>query len=534
MLQHDAPPMLQQEAPGTQINNSASRTPKNAPISFRKRRFSLSVYISLLLALTAIVPLLVTIGSIEIFLRPALISQISGDMERSTQTHIQLVDTYLSERLNDVKTLSETSAVRTKLQGGQISDAEVRNILLSAQHRDVANYISISLLNSQGKLVLGYPSAPAAHGKNKYMIVPGAQQALKQSGNIYISDVFYDLASNTPSVDLYARVTDTNFNVVGYVRASLGLRRIWGPVDSEPQTNGTGTYATIVDQNGVRIAYTNSDHSGFTHSPYLFKAIGSLSPDTQKQIEDENLYGNDTDAVVTKADDQLATFQKNDDATNITQFTPAGQQESFEVARYTSSVVPWTYVLFKPFNAVTGLADQQLITIFIIVSLVLVVALGVGLFVGRNLAVPILRSVSLLRKSNVSLKTLADEESVVAAEQTWMVEASQVALKSVQYYTNATSVAAKRINTLSNDLVRDIHYLDKDKLQQSLFEMMEAAAYIERSVKHQETMNDRLATSLRVTTQATEQLTRGATSTNEAASQMEYIVEQLTSVVGER
>ena len=64
--------------------------------------------------------------------------------------------------------------------------------------------------------------------------------------------------------------------------------------------------------------------------------------------------------------------------------------------------------------------------------------------------------------------------------------------------------------------------------------MMEAAAYIERSVKHQETMNDRLATSLRVTTQATEQLTRGATSTNEAASQMEYIVEQLTSVVGER
>ena len=46
-----------------------------------------------------------------------------------------------------------------------------------------------------------------------------------------------------------------------------------------------------------------------------------------------------------------------------------------------------------------------------------------------------------------------------------------------------------------------------------------------------ETMNEKLATSLRVTTQATEQLTRGASSTNEAATQMEYIVQQLTSVV---
>jgi hypothetical protein len=67
-----------------------------------------------------------------------------------------------------------------------------------------------------------------------------------------------------------------------------------------------------------------------------------------------------------------------------------------------------------------------------------------------------------------------------------------------------------------------------------LGEIAEAASYIERSVKHQKTMNDKLETSLRVTTQVTEQLTRGATSTNEAAGQMEYIVKQLTSVVGEK
>ncbi|GHO62407.1 hypothetical protein KSC_012990 [Ktedonobacter sp. SOSP1-52] len=167
-------------------------------------------------------------------------------------------------------------------------------------------------------------------------------------------------------------------------------------------------------------------------------------------------------------------------------------------------------------------------------TLVLVAVLGIGVVVGRNLALPILRAVMLLRESNLALKTLADEESAVVAEQSWMVEASQVAFKSVQYYTNSTSVAAQRINALSQDLVRDIRFLNREKLQKALNDIAEAASYIERSIKHQEKMNDKLETSLRVTTQVTEQLTRGATSTNEAASQMEYIVKQLTSVVGEK
>ena len=504
---------------------------RSAFISWKRRRFSLSVYISLLLALIAIIPLLVTIGSIEVFLRPALISQISADMQRDAQTRIQLVDTYLSERLNDVKTLSEAVAVKNLLNGEQQDSTVVRDILVTAQHRDVANYISLSLLDSRSRAILSYPTSPLAHGK--YLIVPEALQQLQQSDNVFVSDVFYSLVGNNPSIDLYARVIDSNFRILGYVRASLGLRRIWEPVDSEPQANGAESYATILDQNGVRVAYTNPDLSGFTHSPYLFKAIAPLTQDVQQRIQSEDLYGNDSAAVNVLADSQLASFQSNHQGNNITQITPAGQQQIFEVARYGSSVVPWTYIIFKPLNVVTGLADQQLIGIFLIATLVLVLAIIIGVVTGRNLAFPILRSVALLRKSNITLKALADEESVVAAEQTWMVEASQVALTSVQYYTNATSLAAKRINSLSIGLVRDMQYLDGNKLRHSLQQIMEAATYIERAIKHQETMNEKMATSLRVTTQATEQLTRGANSTNDAATQMEYIVDQLTSVVGE-
>ncbi|MBV9259009.1 MAG: cache domain-containing protein, partial [Ktedonobacteraceae bacterium] len=223
----------------------------------RKRRVSLSVYLSLLLVLTAIIPLLVAISSILIFLRPALISQISADMERDAQTNIQLTDTYLSERLNDIKTLSEAPAVKDTLANAQAHRGPVSDLLFNVLHRDISNYISLSLLNPQGNLVLSYPAAPLAHGK--YLIEPEALQQMQQTDEIVFSDVFYDPVANNPSVDLYVRVIDNNFQTLGYVRASLGLHRIWQAVDSEPRTNGSDSYAFVLDQHGVRIAYTNPD-----------------------------------------------------------------------------------------------------------------------------------------------------------------------------------------------------------------------------------------------------------------------------------
>ena len=249
----------------------------------RKRRFSLSIYISILLALTATIPLIVTIGSLELFLRPALISQVSTSMENNTQTQVQLIDTYLSERLNDINTLSKSASLKQLLSKNRTTDeaavqAAVLDTLTTTQHRDVANYISLSVLDTNQNVILSYPVAPLTHGK--YLIVPEALQQIQKSEQVVVSSVFYDQVGNVPSVDLYARVTDTNFHTIGYVRASLGLRRIWGPVDAT--TAGSDSF--ILDQNGVRIAYTNTDASGFTHSQYLFKSITPISGTLQQQI----------------------------------------------------------------------------------------------------------------------------------------------------------------------------------------------------------------------------------------------------------
>ncbi len=497
-----------------------------------KRRFSLSVYISLLLVVVAIIPLLVTVGSIEIFLRPSLISQISADMERDAQTHVQVIDTYLAERLNDIETLGESGPIRNLMAGDPNSKAPATNLLFTALHRDIADYISLSLLDFQGHVVLSYPTAPAPHGN--FLILPGLIQQVRASGRVFVSDVFYDPLANNPSVDLYARVVNSKLQPTGIIRASLSLHRLWQPVDNTPKEEGAGSYAFVLDQHGVRIAYTNPDHSGFTHPAYLFKSVAQLPADFQQSIKGENLYGNATTAVTSIADDKLASIQNNAQSPLIFSFDPTGQGQTFEAAMYNSTVVPWTYYVLKPLSTVTGLADQQLLGIFVVVAVMILLALVIGVQVSRRIAAPIIRSVSSLRKNSLSLKTLADEEQVVATEQSWMVEASQVALQSIRYYTNAASIAAQRLADLSTELMRQSDNFDDFRLNKSLKNISEAARYVDLAVKHQESANEKLAAALRVTTRAMEQLTNGAKSTDDAAVQLEYIVRQLTDVVGTR
>jgi hypothetical protein len=495
-----------------------------------KRRFSLSFYISLLLVVIAIVPLLVTVSSIEIFLRPSLVSQISSAMETDAQTHVQLIDTYLAERLNDIKTLSQSDVIKNVLAGDPNSRLLASNALFTTLHRDVADYISLSLLNPQGNTVtLSYPIAPTLHGK--YLIQPALLQQISTAQQILISDVFYDSLANNPSIDLYARVVDDNFHLIGIVRASMSLHRLWQPIDSTPQTEGSDSYAFVLDQHNVRIAYTNPDHSGFTHPTILFKSIGTLSEDFQNQIKDENLYGNSTIAVSSTPDKTLLQLQ-NTTMPSIFQFRPAGQNQVFQAARYTSAVVPWTYFVLKPLTTVTGLADQQLFGTLLIASIMILLSLVVGIQVSRRIAAPIIRSVVSLRKNSLTLKTLASEEQVVATEQSWMVEASQTAQQSINYYTNAASIAAQRISAISDELAYRSDSFDTQMLYKSLRDMAESAKYIDLAIKHQKSANDKLASALRVTNRATEQLNKGAQSTDTAATELEHIVQQLIAVIG--
>ncbi len=497
----------------------------------RKRRISLSFYISLLLVAIAVIPLLATIASVEIFLQPALVSQGGTALESDAQRQVQLIDAYLTERLNDVQVLSSSTAVKNFLLNPQGDRAAATDELFSALHRDVANYLTWSLFDTQANLVLSYPTAPQAHGQ--FYILPEDRQKMHTSDNIFISDVFYDTTKNTAIVDLYKRITTDSGTLLGYVRASLGLEFIFARVNNELQANGSASYAFILDQNGVRIAYTNPDATGQTTPASLMKAVAPISASLQNRIHSEGLYGTNTAQLGVVADATLASLQRESNPPSTLQYVPQGQHIQYEMALYRSTVVPWTYFVLRPFNLITALADQLILNVILIGSLALLFAILVGVFTGRRITLPILRSVAALRENSQSLKTLAKEEHTTASELSWMVEASDAGLQTFRQHTNASSTAAQRIYAIGRNILQTMQYIEPQRLQQGVSEMMEAAVYVERTAKQLRETNEKLLTTVRVTTQSADQLARGAKSTDESASQLEQIVGELTAVVGE-
>jgi hypothetical protein len=131
------------------------------------------------------------------------------------------------------------------------------------------------------------------------------------------------------------------------------------------------------------------------------------------------------------------------------------------------------------------------------------------------------------------LKTLAASEQSTATEQKWIVESSKNGLKAVQYYAGASSIAARKLNEIGQDLRQNLQTLDALQMQQRLYEIVSAANYLEKASSHQEKSSKNLSTAIRITTQVTDQILLGATSASEAATQLEDVIKQLRRVVGE-
>jgi hypothetical protein len=152
--------------------------------------------------------------------------------------------------------------------------------------------------------------------------------------------------------------------------------------------------------------------------------------------------------------------------------------------------------------------------------------------VGQLITRPILRSVERLRSNSGALNRLATKQQSAATEQMWVVDSSQVGLQSVQYYTNATSIAARRLSDMGLGLIQNRDYQNVESMRQVVSQMISAAQYIEKAAHYQTTSNQKLATAIKVTTQVNEQLAEGAISASDAASQLEQVVSELRQVVG--
>jgi methyl-accepting chemotaxis protein len=493
-------------------------------LPFSKGKASLTTRFSLLLALAALLPLLITLLGNYFILRPTLLSQAGVEMENDARTNVRVINSYLSARSQEVAFLGQSAAIQQYLTGAKGFEHQALNQLVAGHQLD-SNYTTWTLFDASGNLLLTYPTYPKPHGTS--LVPASALQQLHNGKKLFFSDVYFDTVTNIPFVDIYTSIAGTT-SLAGIGRATLNLTQVWVAVNNEATIN-IGGYAMIIDGHGVCIADTITN----TLPPALFKAIAPLTATFAQQIKHENLYGNSQSPVSVLSDAPLANILSNPQGATVFETTPRLQNQSFQVARVAVQIVPWTYLVFRPVNVITAAANQQELYLFLLVIVVTLLAALSGLQVSRGITLPILHSVTTLQENSHSLKSLADMEQMMSKEQQWMIEGTQAGLNTAQYYADATSAVTHKLDQIVKELLGNWGYIDPQQARKHLEEILHCAQYIEKAASYQKKGFDRLASGVRVTTQVTEQISTNSTKTFESATLMEEVVEQLRKVVGQ-
>jgi hypothetical protein len=509
----------------------------------RRRRLPLAVRFSFLLMLAAVLPLLITVIVSINSARPALINQANDTLTTDAQTRAQLIDTYLTERELDTLTLSQVPTVQSFLVT-QPSNPPSPTFQAAAQHAIYAlaageyrdkNYISWWLFYPDGTPSLSYPQNIQPHHYGQAIVPPEQLQAIKanKTGQAIFSPVYYDTTLNKAFIDIYSPIYQDgkpNKTFLGFMRASLNLDYIWGTLQKDKGFNQQGS-AFLLDQNGVRIADTN-----ITNPQKLFTAVTPLSTPLQQQINSENWYGSNSNFSV-QANDILnkktqLTAPQNFNFTPGT-FASNGKDGDYQAASRKLTSQNWTYVVLSPTGSVTRVADDQLLTTIIVAIVVALLAIGIGFWVSSRVTRPIMRSVEQIRENSEALNALAKKQQSASSEQLWVVDSIQVGQQSLQYYTDATRIAAHKLGEVGAELERNWRRQNIETIKQGLQHVITAANYIEKATHFQGDSGQKLATAIKVTTQVNEQLADGALSATEAASQLEMVVNDLRSVIGQ-
>lgn len=491
----------------------------------RKKSVSLAFRLSLWLILAATAPLLIVLVSNEVQTRATLINQADKTLQTDAQTHAQLIQNYLTGKMLEARTLDNTPVVQQYFTDHD--QAALQTVLQNGLAINKSNDPDIVLTTHftlQGQYLFHYSIygfKPEPIGKS--LLPPEDLQAVLHSKTgQYVSDVYDDPEAKQSVIDIYTVVFSPTLKPLGIIRSTLSMNYIWSIINSEKGANGSGSYAFILDENGIRIVDPDQQQ--------LFTSVAPLSSQAQQLIISEQRYGTQDGASVVP-DSVLAGMLSNQQSPAVFSETPAGANEAYQVAWQRFSNVPWTYFVLTPQSSIYVVANQQLLTTLLVALLVLIPAALLGWMVGNNIAYPISRSVESLLSSNRMLNQLSENEKKTASEQLWMIDASEAGLKSIQYYTNASRKAASQLNMVGTELLARPER-DKQLILNGIGQMVEIGQYFGQAVTHQEECNRKVAAAMKATNEIARQIESSAQSVNGATSVLDEVVNQLRKVAG--
>src|SRR5579872_1540648 len=204
-----------------------------------RKGFSLTIRISALLIAAVILPLLITIISSEVVLRPTLTDQAITEMKNDAQSHEQAIDSLFIAREEDQQALGHFYAIQQFLAGTPSYANEARKELQLGYNLD-PNYSNWALFDTHENILLSYPTTPAKRGN--FAIPPEIMTQLQSPNKTVVSDVYFDPNLNMAYVDIYTSIPSTHGTLAGIARSTLLLKEIWTTVNNETNA-ATGSYA---------------------------------------------------------------------------------------------------------------------------------------------------------------------------------------------------------------------------------------------------------------------------------------------------
>ncbi len=510
------------------------------------RGISLPLLISIALVLVALVPLLITFLFIFTQTTPTLINQANKAMENDAQTRVQLIDNYLQERLLDVETVQQAAsqvpnvqAMLTIDQPGSPAfqrDATIGGyyiveigMIRSKDYRDWA------IFSKTGQLLLAYPQQNIVqpHGT---ALIPQAELKMVNTGKTFISPVYYSPQTRVSSVDIYAPIMAATQRTqlptstktpppIGILRATLDLKYIAGIVQADSGNNGNGSYAYITDNNGIRIIDPGTAQR--------YTSVAPLSASEQQQVTSEQRFGTKTPVRVL-ADPAAAQSLASGKQSSSFQEQPAAKNSQFQVLRQalSSNIVPWNYFVLSPVLSETAVAQQEQLNILIVAILTTLTTIVIGLLAGQSISRPILRAILNLQRNSEKLNALATRQKDTASSQMWVVESSQMGLKSTRYYSHATNFSSHTTLQMYDSLVHSWPNITPQERSKKLEQIIECVQYTKQASSYLGMSNQQLGSALTLAVEVAEQLNEGSHSAGESAEQLNKIVRDLRVIIG--
>src|SRR5262249_27903461 len=196
--------------------------------------------------------------------------------------------------------------------------------------------------------------------------------------------------------------------------------------------------------------------------------------------------------------------------------------------------IPWNYFVLSPLTTVTAVADNQVRISLLSAGVIALLAILLGLLLGRRMSRPVHAASEDLQGAAVALKLLATRQESSAGEQQWVVDACKTGLESVRYLADAMNQAAGRIIDASNWFGEYWERLNEEQARRTVLQLQELARYVDEAARRQHISSDRLGKAITVTTQVSDQLVAGASAAKRSADQLEEVVSDLQRVVGGR